>query len=237
VYKWLASGVRMFHTTNEFDKKLLERLFPLRRVFKIYNPFNSLQFAENFKTYNFKFIFDASKYNILWIARLTEQKGVKALIRIVDAVNKLGLHKKVVFNIIGNGDLENEIIQLKDRWDNVNWFGYVEYRYLPGIYHRNNLFISTSKWEAFGLNILEAQAVGLPAIAFDIPGPQDIIANDTSGFLVHDESEFFEKIEEVVDGRKEFDSYEIANSINHVFDPLVIYSELKGMFETMIEAK
>jgi len=36
----------------------------------------------------------------------------------------------------------------------------------------------TSRIEAFSLVTLEAQAYGLPVIAFDIKGPHDIIKND-----------------------------------------------------------
>lgn len=237
IYKFLANGVKAFHVTNNFDKNLLERLFSKRKVFKIYNPFNLFQFTENLKLHAYDFQWDRSKYNILWIARLTEQKGVSSLVEVIENINASNLQKKVIFNIVGNGQLENEIVKLKEKWDNINWFGYVEYCYLPSIYSQNDLFISTSKWEAFGFNVLEAQASGLSVIAFDIPGPQDIIQNGKSGFLVNTEEEFCSKIIKIIKGDEKIEKEGIAENINEIFNPRVIYSELSEMFSAVLEKK
>lgn len=230
VYKWLTDGVKAFHVTNNADKKLFKKIFPKQKIFKIYNPFNSAYFRQNIKQHTYNFKWDDSKYNILWIARLTEQKGVLSLINIIDEINKTYMQKKVIFNIVGNGQLENEVRNLRKKWDNINWFGYVEYCYLPSIYNNNNLFISTSRWESFGLNVLEAQASGLPAIAFNIPGPQDIITNAKSGFLVNTETEFCNKIKAIVNKEIRFDNKEIARDARETFSPGNIYLELTRMF-------
>lgn len=237
IYKWLASGVRAFHVANDFDKKLLAGIFPKRDVFLTHNPFNFSQFDENLKAHVYDFKFDVSKKNILWIARLTEQKGVMSLIKIIDEFNKTALKEKVIFNIVGSGQLENEIVKLKEKWDNVNWFGYVEYRYLPSIYDRNDIFISTSKWESLPFNILEAQAIGLPVIAFDIPGPQDIIIDGKTGILVEDEQEFHDAIEKTVNGEGVFNTDQIKISTRQTFDPKDIYTELSAMFTAVLKKK
>lgn len=237
VYKWLANGVKAFHVANDFDKKLLADIFPKRNIFMIHNPFNFLQFDKNLKEHLYDFKFDKTKCNILWIARLTEQKGVLSLVNIVNKINKTSVKEGIVFNIIGSGQLENEIVKLKEKWDNVNWFGYVEYRYLPSIYTNNNIFISTSKWESLPFNILEAQAVGLPVVAFDIPGPQDIITDTETGFLVGDEQEFCSAIEKIVNGEKEFNAENIEDSVKRVFNPKDIYIKLVMMFVTVLEKK
>jgi len=235
VYKWLANGVAAFHVTNNADRARLENIFPGKRVFKIYNPFHLSQFASNLKAYTYDFTWHRERYNILWLARLTEQKGVLSLARIINVINQTDLKDKVIFNIVGNGSLDQEIVKLQKKWDNVNWFGYVEYRYLPSIYGQNDLFLSTSQWEAFGLNILEAQASGLPAIAFDIPGPQDIIQDGKSGFLVRSEEEFCRQIKACVTGETVFVREEINQNVNQVFSPEAIYAELAAMFAEVAE--
>jgi glycosyltransferase involved in cell wall biosynthesis len=165
---------------------------------------------------------------------LTEQKGVMSLIRIIDAINGTDSKEKIVFNIIGSGQLEEEIVKLKRKWDNVNWFGYVEYCFLPSIYNKNDIFISTSKWESLPFNILEAQAVGLPVIAFNIPGPQDIINNKKSGFLVETEREFCERIRCMITGTYGFDRNEIKDAINRIFNPESIYLKLFKMIQNVV---
>lgn len=230
VYQWLASGVKAFHVTNNFDKELLEKLFPKRKVFKIYNPFNLTQFDQNLKRHSYDFQWDKSKCNILWIARLTEQKGVASLVKIINYINKTPWKEKIIFNILGNGPLENKVISLKKKWDNINRFGYVEYQYLPSIYKENDLFISTSKWECFPYNILEAQTEGIPVIAFNIPGPQDIIENKITGFLVDNENDFVQKIISLLNGDKKISKERIVKNTINKFNPKKIYIELKKMF-------
>lgn len=233
LYKWLADGVLAFHVTNASDKILLSDIFPKRKIFMIYNPFDLSRFEENISRYTFDFKFDSEKVNILWVARLTEQKGVKSLIRIIDEINRRGLENRLVFNVIGSGPLDNEIKALDEKWQNVNWFGYIEYRYLPSIYKRNDIFISTSQWESLPYNVLEAQACGLPAISYDIPGPREIIRDSVSGFLVSNERDFCDRIEEVSKRRKFFDSDTIASRINSMFNPEEIYPKIHSMLSSV----
>jgi glycosyltransferase involved in cell wall biosynthesis len=237
VYRWLASGVNAFHVTNTHDEKLFKHLFPRRTVYKIYNAFDLFQFIRNVKQYLYPFSWDGSKYQILWIARLTEQKGVSSLIRIIEKINATDLREKVIFNIVGNGEFENEIDKLRKKWNNVNWFGYVEYRFLPNIYSQNNLYICTSKWEAFGLSVLEAQAIGMPAISFNIPGPQDIIQNGKSGFLVTSEEEFCRKMMEIVHEEIQFNKDAIIENVYRTFNPKDVYLNLSEMFLTVAGKK
>lgn len=232
VYRFLTSGVKAFHVTNTFDEKNLQKLLPGKRIIKIYNPLNISALAEQSDKHVYKFKWDKSKLNILWVARLTEQKGIPELLEIIDSLNSNGYLDKVIFNIVGDGDrkLRKDILDHKIKWRNINYLGSVEYSYMPSIYKVNNLFISTSKWESFGLSVLEAQAFGLPAISFDIPGSQDII-NEKTGFLVKDNQEYVKQIKEIVDKRFIFDKAFIASNVKKRFDPEVIYPKLIGLFK------
>ena len=53
-------------------------------------------------------------------------------------------------------------------------------------YRAASVFVLTSRYEGMPLALLEAQALGLPAVAFDCPtGPADILTEDT-GILVRE---------------------------------------------------
>lgn len=234
VYRFLTSDVKAFHVTNTFDEKNLQRLFPNKRIIKIYNSLQINKLTKLEKQYVYPFKWDRTKFNILWIARLSEQKGVPDLLRIIEILNDEEYKDKIVFNIVGDGDikLKNKIVDLKRKWHNINVFGSVQYNYLPSIYSKNDLFISTSKWESFSYSVLEAQAYGLPVIAFDIPGPRDIIEANKTGFLVTGDKEFAEKIIKILINREFFKSKIIKKVTRDKFNPKKIYKELREMLLT-----
>ena len=43
---------------------------------------------------------------------------------------------------------------------------------------------TVSWWEGFGLDVLEAQACGIPVVATDCGGPSDIIVDGQTGYIV-----------------------------------------------------
>ena len=64
-------------------------------------------------------------------------------------------------------------------------------------YYSGSIFIMTSRFEGFGLVLIEAMQCGLPCIAFDCPyGPREIIKDGENGFLIpyDDDALFIEKL-------------------------------------------
>lgn len=59
----------------------------------------------------------------------------------------------------------------------VTFTGYVEDADLPGVYAGADLFVFPSRYEGFGLPLLEAMASGVPAVASDIPPFHEIGAD------------------------------------------------------------
>jgi glycosyltransferase involved in cell wall biosynthesis len=57
-------------------------------------------------------------------------------------------------------------------------------------YQENSIYLMTSRFEGFGMVLIEAMASGLPCIAYDCPcGPKAIIENKVNGFLIENGSE------------------------------------------------
>ena len=111
-------------------------------------------------------------------------KGVDIFVQIVKKV--VSKNKNIKFYITGqDGDGKGLIEDLaKEFRENVVYKGFVSDSDLAGIINKSSLFILTSRVESFSLSILRAQSSGLPVIAFNITGPDQIICNEFQGQLI-----------------------------------------------------
>lgn len=234
VYKYLAKGVRKFHVLNSEDASCLGKLFPKRSIIKIYNPFDYNEFIQKAEKYKYNFSLDKSKLNIIWAGKLIEQKGIDDLIKIINMINKSEYKNKIIWNICGDGTEKEKILNLK-KWQNVNYFGHVENNYMASIYKENDLFISTSHWEGFPYNLLEAQSAGLPVLAYNISGCNDIIDNKVNGILVEDINQFKNEIINIIEGKYKF--CDINKYIVKKFDQNLIYKQLIDLYKSVVEEK
>jgi glycosyltransferase involved in cell wall biosynthesis len=230
IYKFLASGVDTFHVINQYEFDNCKALFPNKKVVKILNPFDSKKFLETaskpFKTYEI----DAKKINVLWVGRFTQQKGTSKLAEIIDLVNNNpAISKMVQWNIVGEGEDKDVIETLAKRNNNIKLFGFVQPEDIPSIYVNSQLFISTSLWEGYPYNLLEATAAKLSIVATDIPGNNDILAHYRNGILVRDNDAFANEIMSFA-REGQFSSMDRDASSQLDTEPEIIYNQLEKMF-------
>ncbi len=109
-YNWLASGVTGYHVINNFTLKAMSRQFPKRRVEKIYYPFNFEAFAANADQFPFAGKLDQEKFNIIWVGRLVEQKGVNDLVRLMQEAG--GLKPQVEHGPPRKGDVRHSLADI-----------------------------------------------------------------------------------------------------------------------------
>lgn len=105
---------------------------------------------------------------------------------------------------LGRNCKEKDFPRLKRLWENVvekypDWQLQIHHNTTDVVkaYTSGSIFIMTSRFEGFGLVLLEAMQCGLPCIAFDCPyGPREIIKDGENGFLIpyDDDSLFIEKL-------------------------------------------
>ncbi|MGO5013584.1 glycosyltransferase [Niallia sp. Sow4_A1] len=141
----------------------------------IYNPI-TIKNEEN-KLSNIE-----SKYIIFVSRLLIRQKGLDHLIEIAKNI-KNGWR----ILIAGDGPDKNKfkkMIKLNKLEDIVILKGNLNTRELSELYLSGSVFISTSRWEGFGLVITEAMTFGLPIISFNNSGPRDILKNGEYGILI-----------------------------------------------------
>ena len=119
IYKKALRGAWKIHAINNFDKNLLLTDFGLSKVIKIYNPFSFVDFKVAQTKHHYLCNWDRKKINILWVGRLTEQKGVNELLDLIEKVNSGKYYSKVIWNIVGQGELQRKVTKMSGKYQNV----------------------------------------------------------------------------------------------------------------------
>jgi len=122
---------------------------------------------------------------VVGCGRLTRQKGFDLLLEAVAGARERGAPEVEVV-VLGEGD---DRADLQEQADRLLGAGAVRF---PGhvadpasVIAAADVFVLSSRWEGFGLVLLEALAVGTPCLAFDCPsGPREVLADGSFGGLV-----------------------------------------------------
>jgi 1,2-diacylglycerol 3-alpha-glucosyltransferase len=105
---------------------------------------------------------------ILFVGALRPVKGVFQLIQAFQLVRRSIPRARLL--VIGTPDYRYYYRRLKSAGgDGVTFVGFVPHAELPFYYAACDLYASCSFWETFNLPLWEAEAVGKPAVVFDIP--------------------------------------------------------------------
>jgi len=127
----------------------------------------------------------------------------KAHVDIIKAVSMLQNYKlKIV--LIGGGPLEAYLKKTAAELgvlDKLQLINNIPQKALVEWYNIADVFIFPSLYEPFGLGLVEAMACGLPSIATNTWGPNEIIDEGVNGFLINKKSpkEIAEKIKYLYD--------------------------------------
>jgi glycosyltransferase involved in cell wall biosynthesis len=129
----------------------------------------------------------SSSPRILYVGKLIHYKGVDALIKAFKTV--LAKFPNCSLMIAGDGEKRYELMDLAKKLelgDRVIFAGWVPDKWLPHYYCTSDLLVLPSiesRREAFGMVLLEAMACGIPVIASDIPGPEEVVNSKEIGLL------------------------------------------------------
>jgi glycosyltransferase involved in cell wall biosynthesis len=92
-------------------------------------------------------------------------------------------------NLVGSGPEQARLAALVQRLgleSTVTLHGYVSTEVRDRLLAEAWLTVSTSVGEGWGLSVIEAAAVGVPAVALDVPGLRDSVRDGVTGWLAQD---------------------------------------------------
>jgi glycosyltransferase involved in cell wall biosynthesis len=122
---------------------------------------------------------------LLYLGRLKKYKGIElpllALPRVLERV------PGAEYWIVGEGDYRGALekrIRAMGLGDRVRLFGYRNGQEKLDLLARSRVLVYTSPKEGWGLSVIEANAMGIPAVASDSPGLRESVRDGETGFLV-----------------------------------------------------
>lgn len=129
---------------------------------------------------------DAQKGNVVMAAgRLEYQKGFDLLLAAWSMLDE-SVRSGWVLKIAGSGSQLNKLNKMAIEFgvdDSVKFLGLV--KDIDDLYDEARVFVLSSRFEGFGLVLVEALAAGVPCVSFKCPaGPSDIINEGVNGVLV-----------------------------------------------------
>ncbi|MEK6936146.1 MAG: glycosyltransferase family 4 protein, partial [Nanoarchaeota archaeon] len=177
---------------------------------------------EGTKTYNLKSraiipngvdlqLFDyypITKKNVLFIGRFSKDKGIDILPKLIPQIMSV---KDITFTAVcpgspTNGELKEireSIQKMQDKYgERLKIIDKPQdQQILKDLYRNCQVYIQPSKYESFGLCILEAMATGRSVVAFKVGGIPEVIGD--TGFALTTRERFIYKVKELLENKNE----------------------------------
>ncbi|MBN1992339.1 MAG: glycosyltransferase family 4 protein [Anaerolineae bacterium] len=127
-----------------------------------------------------------STIRVLFVGRLVYQKGLDILLQ---ALALIPPHIPLSLEIVGDGDARPELEQTANKLDYpIHFSGWRARSELPARYQTADIFVLPSRDEGMPNVVLEAMACGLPVVATQIAGNEELVQEGETGLLVPPET-------------------------------------------------
>jgi glycosyltransferase involved in cell wall biosynthesis len=139
------------------------------------------------------------KRRIVYLGRLKRYKRIDRLVRMMPELR--ARVSNIHLDIAGDGDARVEIEHLVHQLnleDCVTIHGYVSEARKAEILSIASVFATPSMHEGWGLSVIEANAYGCPAVAYDVPGLRMSIRNGETGLLAVDDRSYLDALVRII---------------------------------------
>jgi glycosyltransferase involved in cell wall biosynthesis len=128
---------------------------------------------------------DSGAEKFLFVGRFQIQKN---LFFLLEQMDKIVIEKglRIELYLVGTGPLENSLKKFAKKLrikDQIHWHGWSSMESIREHYQKADCLLNPSFCEGMPNVVLEAMACGIPVIASNVPGNNDIIRHEDTGFL------------------------------------------------------
>lgn len=136
---------------------------------------------------------DAETKVLGYLGGLGKRKNVDIIIKVMSNIDD----KNIKLKIAGKGPELNRLKKLVNRLklNNIEFVGFIPEERLPYFYNSLDLFVFPSKYEGFGIPVLEAMACGIPIITSNTSSLLEIVKDK---FFTIDPNNYHNLLEKII---------------------------------------
>ena len=192
-YRTLLTTFHQVIFVSDALRKKFEKILGLTQTKTIANAVNLAKIQANLKSPSY-IVHNPQIVNFVYLGRLSHEKGVD---RILNSVSLLpqSMKDNWTLSIIGDGDQRTtlyQIVQEKGLESNVFFCG--NQKKPHSAFYNASALLLPSRYEGFGLVLVEAMAAGLPVIATNTIGASEVLGEGQYGILLPNEDNAFDDI-------------------------------------------
>jgi L-malate glycosyltransferase len=185
---------RIFFVNKELEKYLSRRLLLPEKKLGILH--NSTSIAYNSTERN-----NGDIVTIGYTGRIIPIKRVHYLIELVEYLLKNKINNFFI-TVIGDGEQRPTLEALTHEKGLENHIKFVGFQKdIENYYSRFDVFVNPSSEECLSIALIDAGIKGIPSIAFDVGGNDEIIENGMSGFIVKTKEDMFQKVKLLIEDK------------------------------------
>ena len=129
---------------------------------------------------------DGREQVVVCVSKLRYEKGIDVLLQAWRLVYQQAPQARLI--IVGSGYLQTQLECMAKELGIANSIEFTGLQCdIPAQLHRGSLAVLPSRWEGMPNALLEAMACGLPCVATQVSGSEDIIQHGVNGLLVESE--------------------------------------------------
>lgn len=156
-----------------------------------------------------------NRRTLIYVAELSKRKNQMQIIKLMERLKNSNL----TLLLVGSGPLKEAYLEYINDHSLNDVIKLVGFRNdIHDLLQVSDVLVSTSRQEGLPVNVMEGMAHGLPIVASNIRGHNDLLNKYNNGFLFESDDELFECTKQALDREKidyDMSEYSIFNSINN----------------------